>query len=115
MSTTARGNRGRLVSIVTATILAGAAFGLAGCQTPRAEVVSDVEQGTVPAAVQIERAIRAAEARYEGMAERYADRSTDAGQPVSPHTADRMDRSGVEEDAPPAPPLVADRLAPKPQ
>lgn len=114
MSTIARGTRGRMVSVAAITLAAGLTLGLSGCQTPRAGTVLPVDQGSVPAAVDVERANRAAQERLEGLAELYAAReraAARANSPVTPMTADRMDRAAAGQQATtPKPPVVADRM-----
>jgi hypothetical protein len=73
MNTITRGGRGRKVAL-TATILAVVGLGLAGCQTGVVDP-NPTEQDAPPSAAQVERSAAAAQARYEGLAEHWAERA----------------------------------------
>jgi hypothetical protein len=130
MNTVTRGDRGRK-AVLTASILAVVAVGLAGCQT-------GVVDRTENQAQQLSRSNAASQARYEGLAEHYArfndtSRATDASQtryeglaeywqqraqqaePKSaitqvPVVADRLEQAAEQHRAATQVPVVADRL-----
>jgi hypothetical protein len=98
MNTIGSGNRRPVGTIAIVTTLAVLGLGLAGCQTTTAAsltVESERVTRDAPAsAVQAERTARAAQARYEGLAEYYAEL---AGRPAAAKPSESL-------------PIVADRL-----
>ncbi|QKJ19222.1 hypothetical protein [Microbacterium hominis] len=100
-------------TIAIITTLAVLGLGLAGCQTTTAASQEAERSGPVSAA-QIERTAKAAQERYEGLAEYYAKRAqngvaADGGQPVSAQVADRLENA-ASTGGQPVSAMTADRL-----
>lgn len=113
MNTITRGSRGRRAAL-TATVLAVLGLGLAGCQTGAVDQNTTVENETGKTAAQTARSMGAAQTRYEGLAERYAQqgaqstRAADASQARYEGLAEYWAERAQAADS--SLPIVADRL-----